>query len=196
MFLFLFFIDNWLYFKEFLDKIIHHINTSTDSHSKASSNFQATLLMNRLKNRSFRISPLGARWNSSHAKDPRVANAIARCHLWRFRCQTQHAHLAHVAIAVAHPNVSRALSIGQGGRSTGELQASSSLSNRQRSHKFWAGPPIGGQRCKSRYIDTGQSKKEYLYKRIFYLNKNVFASLSVSHLNLTIYFRRNNKNEE
>lgn len=39
MFLFLFFIDNWLYFKEFLDKIIHHINTSTDSHSKASSNF-------------------------------------------------------------------------------------------------------------------------------------------------------------
>lgn len=125
----------------------------------------------------FRISPLGARWNSSDAQDPRVANAIARCDLRRFRCQTQHAHLAHVAVAVAHPNVSRALSIGQGGRSTGELQASPSLSNRQRSHEFWAGPPIGGQRCKSRHIDTGQSKKEYLCERICYLNKKVFVSL-------------------
>ena len=102
------------------------------------------------------LSPLCARWNSRDTQDPRVADPVARCHLRWFRGETQHAHLTHVAVAVAHPNVPRALSIGQSGRSAGELQASSSLSYRQRSHKFWAGPPISGQRCKSRHIGKGQ----------------------------------------
>lgn len=111
MSLYLSFIENCLYFKEFQIKLF-----VTSILRLTLENFRATFLMNRLKNRSpslvFGISPLSARWNSSDAQDPRVANAIARCHLRRFRCQTQHAHLAHVAVAVAHPNVSRALSIG------------------------------------------------------------------------------------
>ena len=102
------------------------------------------------------LSPLSARWNSRDTEDPRVADSVARCHLRWFRGETQHAHLTDVAVAVAHPNVPGTLSIGQGGRSAGELQASSSLSYRQRSHKFWAGPPISGQCCKSRHIGRGE----------------------------------------
>lgn len=77
-----------------------------------------------------RNSPLRTRWNSRDTQDPRVTNTIAGCHLRRFRSQTQHANLAHVAIAVTHPHISGTLSISQCRRCTGKLEASPSLSNR------------------------------------------------------------------
>lgn len=39
--------------------------------------------------------------HARHAQDARVAHAVARRHL-RLRRQRQHAHLAHVAVAIAH----------------------------------------------------------------------------------------------
>jgi len=91
----------------------------------------------------FRSLPRCARGYSSYAEYPSVADAVARRDLRRLRAQTQHAYLADVTVAVANPDVPRSLPVRQCRRRAGELKSRSRLPDRQRSHEFGTGSPVG-----------------------------------------------------
>lgn len=73
--------------------------------------------------------PAGCRravsWYRGHAQNTRVADTIATGNV-RLRMQRHDAHLAHIAVAVAHPHIPV---FAQRGRSTGELQSGPCLAN-------------------------------------------------------------------